>query len=107
MTSTLISLEIVELSLLLLMLSALRPSWVTMRKSNLGLPQLCPFHPSGMPVLPSGCCDQSSTRNVGGSAAERGPLVTSVIASSVIQAVNAIAARNMAGSVSHGVHVLR
>ena len=85
----------------------MRPLWVTMRNSYLGLPQLCPFQPSGMPVLPSGCFDQSSTGTVAGSAAESGPLATSVIASSVIPVTSPIAARNMADSVSHGARMLR
>ena len=64
LTSTLISLEIVELSPALWKWMTLRPASLTMRKSYLGLPQFCPFQPSGMPVLPSGWLAQLSTGTV-------------------------------------------
>src|SRR5436190_1089688 len=50
----LMSLEIVEPSLALFMCRTLRPpSFSIVKRSYLGLPQFCAFHPSGMPWAPT------------------------------------------------------
>src|SRR5258705_12293824 len=60
-TLPLMSFKTVEPSLALLRCRALRPSSLTIEKSYLGLPQFWPFQPSGIPLAPTGCFDQSST----------------------------------------------
>ena len=94
-TLTFASFEIVELSSWLFARRTLRPPWVSMRRSYFGLPQFCPFQPSGMPVLPSGCLAQSSTTSAPGSAARRGAAARSAAASSVTAARSPIVARIM------------
>src|SRR3984893_16749255 len=105
LTSTFTSLEIVELSFALLSWIALRPPCVAMRKSYLGLPQFWPFHPSGIPVLPSVCLAQSSTGTVGGSAARSGPAIRETARSAAV--VGNTSQRIMTASVSHAPPVLR
>src|SRR5947199_10207959 len=58
----LMSFAIVELSSLLRRRSTCWPSSSTRARSYEGLPQSCPFQPGGMPGVPTGIFDQSSTR---------------------------------------------
>src|SRR5204863_9153441 len=61
LTLPLMSRAIVEPSLALFMCRTLRPpSFSIVNRSYLGLPQFWAFQPSGMPLAPAGCLDQSS-----------------------------------------------